>query len=384
VVGIGALHDERVQRVSARRIQAAITLATTSVLVAACGGSPSSGTGGVATDDGPTAAEELFEAVMALSGQERRDRLVALAQEEGQLNLYTSMTSDVAEAVSEAFSDTFDIDVNLYRANGETLTQRVLQEQSAGYAGNDVVETDGIEMAALEREGVMSAYSGERRDLVPEAGVFDDWTATRFNIFTPSWNTSLVSPAEAPTSWEDLADPKWDGQLAMELGDDDWYLTLYNYWLETGKSEDEVDQLFADMADGAAAVKGHTVQAELMSAGQFAVTVSNYSYIVEKAKANGAPVDYLPFVEPAIARPNGVGLMRTATNPAAALLFTDWLLEEGQEVLTDEGLTAAIGDGSSALDELELIPVDIEAVLDNSEEWSARYDELLANATQVD
>ena len=371
-----------------RRTRIAVALAAATALLAACGGSPTSsdsGSGGGGTSsDGPTDAEQVYEEVMALTGQERRDRLVELAQEEGQLNLYTSMNSSLADAVSEAFSDTFDVDVNLYRANGETLTQRLLQEQDAGYFGNDVVETDGIEMSSLATEGVLSPYSGERRDLVPEAGRFDEWTATRFNIFTPSWNTQEVSADEAPSSWEDLADPKWDGRLAVELGDVDWYLTLYNHWLDSGKSEEEVEQLFADIFDGAAAVKGHTVQAELMSAGQYGVVASNYSYIVEKAKANGAPVDYLPFVEPAIARPNGVGLMKNAQNPAAALLFVDWLLEEGQQVLTDEGLSAAITEGEDPLDGVELIGVDIEAVLENSDEWNAKYEELLTSAETVE
>ena len=166
----------------------------------------------------------------------------------------------------------------------------------------------------------------------------------------------------------------------MELGDVDWYVTLRNYWLENGKSEQEADRLFADMARGAKVVKGHTVQAELLSAGQFKVVASNYSYIVEKAKAKGAPVEYAPFVKPAIARPNGVGLMKTAQNPAAALLFTDWLLEEGQQVLTDECLTAAIAEGDSALTELDLIPVDIAAVLGNSAKLNAEYEALLADA----
>jgi iron(III) transport system substrate-binding protein len=138
------------------------------------------------------------------------------------------------------------------------------------------------------------------------------------------------------------------------------------------------------MADGAKAVKGHTVQAELMAAGEYEVTASNYSYIVEKAKQDGAPVDYLPFVEPAIARPNGVGLMKTAANPAAALLFTDWLLEEGQQVLTDEGLSAAIVQGDDPLAEVELIPVDIAGVIENSTELTAEYEDLLANAEQLE
>lgn len=38
------------------------------------------------------------------------------------------------------------------------------------------------------------------------------------------------------------------------------------------------------MADGAKLVKGHSVQAELMSAGEFAVTASKYTYIVQTAK----------------------------------------------------------------------------------------------------
>lgn len=260
-----------------------------------CGGSPTAeAPAGETEAAGPTEAEALYTEVAELSGQERRDRLVALAAEEGGLSLYTSMTADVADAVTEAFSDEFDIDVSVYRAGSETVLQRVLQEQAASFAGNDLVETNATELFALENESLLAEYSGERRDLVPEAGQFPNWTATRFNLFAPSWNTELITGDMVPASWEDLADPKYDGQLSMELGDYDWYLTLYNYWLENGKSEDEVDQLFADMADGAKLVKGHSVQGELMSAGEFAVTASNYTYIVQTAKDSGAPVEFQP------------------------------------------------------------------------------------------
>lgn len=335
-------------------------------------------------DSGPTAAEELYAEVGALTGQERRDRLVELAAEEDGLNLYTSMTADVADAVTEAFSDEFDIDVSVYRAGSETVLQRILQEQDANFAGNDVVETNATELVALESEELLASYEGERRDLVPDAGKSDTWTATRFNIFAPSWNTDLIQGDMVPTSWEDLADPKYDDQLSMELGDYDWYLTLYGYWLEQGKTEEEVDQLFADMVDGAKLVKGHTVQGELMSAGEFGVTASNYTYIVERAKQSGAPVDYVPLTEPVIARPNGGGLMKTAANPATAMLFFDWLLEEGQAVLLEESLTPAIVEGDDPLADVDLIPVDLETLIAEGDEWSARYDELLAGGEVIE
>ena len=235
------------------------------IALVSCGAPPTA----QPTGSGSSAAESKYQKYEALKGQERRDQLVKDAKAEGELSLYTSMTSDVADAVTKAFTDEFGVKVNLYRAASETVLQRILQEASANYAGDDVVETNALEMAALGKEKLISPYTGERRDMVGDEGQFDDWTATRFNLFAPSWNTTKVAAGDQPKSWEDLADPKWDGKLAMELSDYDWYLTLYGYWQQHGKSTAEIDKLFADMANGAKVVKGHTVMGELLSAGQY-------------------------------------------------------------------------------------------------------------------
>ncbi|MFG1708580.1 ABC transporter substrate-binding protein [Nonomuraea sp. M3C6] len=354
------------------------------LLLSGCGGLPTATAPQAATGGGPTAAEKLYTEVNGMTGQQRRDKLVPLAEKEGTLDLYTSMTSDVADAVLKAFEGQFDVTVNLYRAGSETVLQRVVQEQKANYQGNDVVETNATEMFDLNNEGVLANYDGERRRLVPEAGRLQGWTATRFNLFAPSWNTKLVPKGQEPKTWEDLADPKWDGKLAMELSDSDWYLTLYGYWKKQGKSDDEINKIFDGMARGAKIVKGHTVQGQLLSAGQFSVAASNYSYIVQQSKSAGAPVDYLPYVEPVIARPNGVGLMKTAKHPAAAMLFADWLLQEGQAVLSKRGLTPAIVEGDDPLKGVEIIPIDVEELTKNGDEWNKRYDQVISNGEQVD
>ena len=365
--------------------RAALAVGTVLVL-AACGGSPTSpSAGGNANEDsGPTKAEELYEEMAGLSGQERRDRLVELAAEENGLNLYTSMNADILDEVVSAFEDEFDIEPSVYRAGSETVLQRILQESDAGFPGNDVVETNGSELGALQQEGVMAqCVAQELIDQVPEAGQSEAWTSTRFNLFAPSWNTNMISGDMVPTSWEDLADPKYDGQLALELGDYDWYLGLTDYWLEEGKSQEEIDQLFADMVDGAVVVKGHTVMAELMSAGQFGIAASNYTYIVEAAKAAGAPVETQPYVNPVIARPNGGSCMKTAENPATAMLFMDWLLDEGQQLIADLELTPAIQQGG-ALSGTDLVAIDSQKLLEEGQEWSDKYDELLAGAEKLD
>jgi iron(III) transport system substrate-binding protein len=346
-----------------------------------CGTSPTADD--ESADSGPTATEKLYAEIGALTGPARRAKLVELAETEGTLDLYTSMTSDVANVLTDAFSEEFDIDVNLYRAGSETVLQRILQEHGARFQGNDIVETNANELFALNGEGLLATYAGERRNLVPEAGRFDGWTATRFNLFAPSWNTTLVPAGQEPKTWEDLADPRWDGKLSMELGDYDWYLTLYGYWRKQGKTDAEIDKTFADMANGAKIARGHTVQSELLSAGQFSVVASNYTYIVGRAKAKGAPVDYVPLVEPVIARPNGFGLMKNAKHPAAAMLFADWMLEEGQKLLLDEGLTPAIVEGDDPLQGVEIIPVDVKTLVEQGDEWSQRYDKVVSGGEAV-
>jgi len=351
----------------------------------ACGGSPTTTNDAAAGGDTPASeAENVYAKLSALAGQERRDELVACAEEEGRLSFYTSMTAEVADASAKGFEDAFDIEVSLYRASSEAVLQRILQEQSAKFAGNDVVETNSRELTALNKEGKLADYEGERRDLVPETGRFEGWTATRFNLFAPSWNTDRIGGVGGPPRrWEDLADPRYDGQLAMEVDDYDWYMTLYAYWQEQGKSETEIDKLFAGMARGAKIVKGHTVMGELLSAGQYAVIASPYTYAIERQKQEGAPVEYQPVVEPVIARPNGIALMKTATNPCSALLFTDWLLEEGQKIIAAQNLTPSITEGEDPLKDIEVIAVDNAKLLDEGAEWSKKYESVVSGGEQA-
>jgi iron(III) transport system substrate-binding protein len=346
-----------------------------------CGAPPTAPPAGSGSGGGAS----KFQQYESLKGQERRDTLLKDAKTEGAVSLYTSMTSDVADAVSKAFTDQTGIKVNLYRADSETVLQRILQEASANHAGADVVETDALEMASLGKEQLVEPYTGERRDMVGAEGKFDSWTADRYNLFAPSWNTTKVASGDQPKTWEDLANPKWDGQLAMELNDYDWYLTLSEYWLKNGKSQADIDKLFGDMANGAKVVKGHTVMGEMLSAGQYSVAASNYSYIVQKAVNKGAPVAYQPFVQPIIARPQGAAPLKSAAHPAAALLFQDWLFTEGQQVFVDQGLTPSIEPANlkDPLEGLEVIPVDVNQLLDKQKEWSERYDALLSRSDKL-
>lgn len=350
------------------------TIATAAV-IAACGGGPPSGNEN--SDDGKTGYEKVFAQTKGLDGKQRLDKLAQLAEAEGgQLSLYTSLTSDVEDAVAGAFEDAYDLDVSVYRADSETVVKRLSEESRANFRGADVVETNGPELFNLNEEGVLVEYApAALPDLLPGSD-FEGWTATRFNKFVVSWNTRLVADGEQPKSWEELADPKWNGKLGLELSDVEWYKTLYEWFVEQGKSEDEAQKVFEEMARGGLMIKGHTVMGELMGAGDVALEASNYSYLVQQLQDKGAPVDWQPPVEPIISRPNGVGLVKRARHPATAALFVEWILsEEGQKVLAEERLDPSLKKLETAKGAEEIL-VDLADYVANQEEWTDRYEQL--------
>jgi iron(III) transport system substrate-binding protein len=342
-------------------------------LTAACGGSPTASNSGSAAS-GATPAQQVYDQINGLSGSDRANTLVDLAKKDGTLSLYTSNTD--MDDVVKAFEDKYGLKVETYRANSETVLQRVIQESSANFQGADLVETNAGELNDMQQQQLFSPYKGELRDKVRPEGRKDGWTADRFNAFVIGWNTSKVPAGSEPKSLKDLAAPQWKGRVGLEIGDVDWFAAMYNYYKSQGQSDDEVMSFFRQLGANAKIAKGHTVMGELLSAGQFDVAVSIYSHTVDNAAEKGAPVawrkDGNP-VQPVVLRPNGAGLMKSAKHPAAAMLFFDFLLTDGQQAIAGANRIGAIPTAQDPLAGVQTVSVPEEELLNNPQKWSDTY-----------
>jgi iron(III) transport system substrate-binding protein len=352
-----------------------LVVAAAAVLVlTGCGGGGDDGQG----------VQEAMDAVAGLTGKARTAKLLELAEAEGgELSLYTSLTADTETAVGEAFEGEYGIEVSTYRSKSEAVAQRVSEEADAGFHGADVVETGGGEMATLADQGIFTPYDTPYAADLVEGSVRDGWIATRYNRFVVSWNTDLVPEGEEPKSFEDLADPRWKGKVAIELGDSDWYKTLRDHWISSGKSEDETDALLEGIARNSRVVSSHNLMAQLLAAGEFQVAASNYIHLARDTIDDGAPVSFEPFVEPVLSRPQGIGIVSSARHPASALLFVDWLLSDGQKVLVEHNVDPA-REGLGAAPEAEVVVIDIESFVAEQEEWTDRYDRLVSLGARVE
>lgn len=329
-----------------------------------------------------TDAEAYFAEIGDLSGQEREDRLVEDCSARGSMVVYSGDT--LGEPLAEAFETEYGIDVELFRANSETVNQRILQESAGGQLGGDIIITDQGNFAVLLDEGILTPYESDLLSGIdPEVQQGDDgWTATHGVVFVAAWNTGLVDEGELPDDFSGFADPSWQGRISVEIGDYDWYATLYKHYIDQGMTEEEVDEMFTAMlAENAEPTQGHTGASELLAAGQWDVSLTTYSFINDSFVADGAPLAYIKddgsVVEPAVAKYVGFGLPSDSPNPPCALLWADWSLTGGMDVLADNGIFTTAVDDSSVPEDIEVLAVPDEVLTDERAQWEDAFTALL-------
>ena len=192
----------------------------------------------------------------------------------------------------------------------------------------------------------------------------------------------MVKPGEEPQKWKDLAEPRYKGMIQLELSDSDWFENMTKYWLDNGKSQDQVDRLWKAIKANSTTAKGHTTMMQFLGAGQTAINAANYTYITKLAREKGAPVAYKgadgTTSVPGFGRPDGEGVVKDAKHPYSAWLFNEWMFSDGQKVLVSlDQIPVVRVEGDTSLDGITLVDYDVQTLTKEREPWDKKYDQLL-------
>ena len=144
--------------------------------------------------------------------------LIEAATREAKVVLYSSMDLPVGEKLAKAFETQYPgIAVQIERSGSERLFQRIDQEFSSNIRVADVVNSADAShfipwknngwLAPFVTEDIARYFPAEHRD--PD-GMF---ATSRIWLSSIAYNTSLVKPADAPTSFADLLDARWAGKM---------------------------------------------------------------------------------------------------------------------------------------------------------------------------
>ena len=308
--------------------------------------------------------------------------LVEAAAKEGKVNLYTAMEIAMAEQYSKIFEAKFaGISVKVERSGAERIFSRISQEYASRIFNVDVVNTtDAAHVLAWKREGWLAPYlpADAAQNYAPGHLDPDGTFATHRVLFSViAYNTQLVKPQDAPTSFADLLDPRWTGKLVKaHPGYSGLILTAthamardlgWTYFEKLGRQKVMQVQSGVDPP-------------KKVALGERAAMVDGADYIAFQQKDKGAPIEVVYPAEgaPLINSPNAV--FKAAPNPSAARLFQNWMCSgEGQQALVDlssqyvPNTRAKPPPGRRALADIKFMKDDPATVLTQADEIKAKY-----------
>ena len=332
---------------------------------------------------GPAAAQdrESNARTYSLRNPERAERIAEHARKEGVVNVFTSMQVADSRPLADAFEKKHGIKVNLWRASGEKVAQRVLTEARGNRHEVDVVETDGAQMEILFREKMLLPFHSPSMQHIPHAMLpgHGGYVPTRLSLYVMAYNTKLVAPQDVPNTYEDLLQPRWTGRFAVEAADVAWFAAVAK-----AMGEDKGIALFRRLAAQKPSVRhGHTLMAELVAAGEIELALDAHVQGVARLKARGAPIEWKP-LQPAFGQPSSVGVAARAQHPHAALLFVDFILSpEGQEIIKSRNRVPSSTAVDSPLSKFRYELINPGIALDEWEKWSKLWSGLFLGGKEV-
>ena len=280
--------------------------------------------------------EELVKNLRNLTPSRHKAMLEEGARKEGEVIWYTSMSLTDFPKIVGAFEKTVPyVKIRTNRLSQSSVLPKIETEARAGHYAVDIVGSAPMEMWELKQKGYSAAYLSPELKAFP-TGSFDPqgfWSSTEVTPLVLALNTNLVSPDEAPRSYQDLLQPKWKGK--MNFGSDEyaWYSVMLD-----GMGKAKGLEYMKALARQQLHIPGGSsiMRLQLMLAGESALAIAARGRRATEYKEKGAPIDYR-LLDPYPAEPNGLALMRRAAHPYGSILFIDWMLsEEGQTVLAQQ------------------------------------------------
>lgn len=314
------------------------------------------------------------EQIFSYKALDRSSWLLERAKKEGTLTLYTSLAPTEAIPLTKEFERKYGIRVEVWRGLSEGVLQRVLNESRAKRFSADVIETNGPEMEILAKERMfLEFYSPHQVDLpsgmIPKHRL---WMPDRLNFFVVAFNTQKVKREELPAHLEGFLNPKWKDKLGLEATDAEWMGGVMN---ALGESRGSV--FFKKLSEMKPDVrKGHILLAQMIASGEIEVGLTVYNANAQSLKQRGAAIDWLP-IEPTLARPQGVALMKNAPHPYSAALFADFVLSpEAQHMFNQMGRPPASKLIKTELNNFNYVLTDPALVVEESDKWAQQWAKL--------
>lgn len=283
--------------------------------------------------------------------------VVAAAQKEGRVVMYTATAPAIANKVKAEFEKTYPgITFEWQRAASGPLVSKLEQERQTAVDGADVaVHTEFTWFRAKAKEGQLKPLNGPASYAWPAQVMFDGAVAiVALEPEVMMYNTNLVRTPV--TGYKDAVRPEFKGKLGILDSVSTTMVAFYD-WLEKANGTEHLVALAAQQPKIYPSV---VVGAQSVASGEIALAHFINMSTAAATVASGAPVKVvLPNPTFSIRWPMGV--FAWSKRPNAGLLLADFLMSpKGQATWNGGGESASpLQNIPGSLDNKSLNPVDL-------------------------
>ena len=285
------------------------------------------------------AAAKAFEKVSA--------ELYPKAKQEGNLIVYSVWDVEHLRVVTDTFMKRYPgIKATYWQARNPEIVTRALTEFQGGQSSFDVVLSDNAP-PVIRAAGAIMNYETVQKDVLY---LHDPTLPTvSLQVQALAFNTKKIKPADLPKSWEDVANPKYKGLVAL---DDPMRAGPLSSMLAALKTQWKDDERFNKFLRGLKALgvpvhKSTSAMFRLVISGEYPICMPALLHDVIEEIHKGTPVNYVK-TNPPVLFPRQAGIYAKSPNPNSAKLFAEWLIsEEGQKTIDSVGRETARNDFKS-------------------------------------
>lgn len=263
------------------------------------------------------------------------------AKQEGGLIVYSVWDVEHIVKILEAFSKRFPgIKTTYWQGRNPEIVTRVLTELQGNRQSVDIILSDNAPPVIRAAGGIMPYETVQKDSLIIHDPTIP---VVSIQIQALAYNTKKMKPADLPKTWEDVANPKYKGNVAL---DDPMRAGPLSSMLAGLKALWKDDARFSRFVKGLKALnvpvhKSTSAMMRLVIAGEYSLAMPALLHDVASEMGKGTPVDFVKTAPPVVF-PREAGIYVKAPHPNAAKLFAEWCITpEGQAVIDSLGREVA-------------------------------------------
>lgn len=308
----------------------------------------------------------------------------AFGEPSGKVMMYSSMQEDQLVAIKKGFEAKYPkIVMDYYFAGTGRVITKIATEHQAGQVAADIIWVgDPSDYLSFKKEGILEKYSSPEAKAIDAKFIDKDgfYTGARMMNMGIGYNSGLVTPEDAPKSWNDLLDPKWEGQIVMtdpsSAGTTKYFVAALLASPEYG------EEYFKKLrANGCELESGTTATHNQVAASAYQVGIM-LDYVSHNLMAQGSPIGFTYLPKDLISIFSPIGLVKGSANQENGKLLYDFILsKEGQEILIANNLLSVRNDIKQEGVDVDAIAksamtVDLESLAANSDKILNTFDNI--------